>query len=39
VLKDKQVIEIDALREGFKVVLKSKFFNEWCSIKAEKLKI
>ena len=39
VLKDKQVIEIDSLREGFKIVLKSKFFNEWRSVKAEKLRL
>ena len=39
VLLDKEDIEIDSLREGFKNVLKSKFFNEWRSIKTKQLKL
>jgi hypothetical protein len=38
VLQDKEDIEIDALREGFKNVLKAKFFNEWRSVKSKQLK-
>ena len=39
VLNDKENIEIDALREGFKNVLKAKFFNEWRSMKTKMLKL
>ena len=39
VLNDKENIEIDALREGFKNVLKAKFFNEWRSMKTKSLKL
>ena len=29
ILKDKEDVEMDTMREGFRNVLKSKFFNEW----------
>jgi hypothetical protein len=29
VLKDKEDIELDTMREGFRNILKIKFFNEW----------
>lgn len=32
ILKDKEQIEVDALREGFRNILKTKFFNEWRAV-------
>jgi len=33
ILKDKEDVEMDTMREGFRNVLKSKFFNEWRAVK------
>lgn len=33
ILKDKENIEIDTMREGFRNILKTKFFNEWRAVK------
>ena len=32
ILKDKEQIEVDTLREGFRNILKTKFFNEWRAV-------
>lgn len=37
ILKDKEDVEMDTMREGFRNVLKSKFFNEWRSVKQTRL--
>ena len=37
ILKDKEDIEIDTMREGFRNILKTKFFNEWRAVKQQKL--
>jgi hypothetical protein len=28
-MRDKEYIEFDTMREGLRVILKTKFFNEW----------
>lgn len=37
ILKDKEEIELDTMREGFRNILKTKFFNEWRDVKQQQL--
>ena len=37
ILKDKEDIEMDTMREGFRNILKTKFFNEFRAVKQQKL--
>jgi len=30
---DKEKIEVDTIREGFRIIFKQKFFNEWRAAK------
>jgi len=34
----KEEIEIDTMREGFRNILRAKFFNEWRAAKQEQLR-
>ena len=33
ILKDKENIEFETMKEGLRLILKSKFFNEWRAVK------
>lgn len=37
VLGDKEVIELDTMREGFRSILKAKYFNEWRAAKQSQM--
>ena len=37
-LAAKEEIEIDTMREGFRNILKAKFFNEWRGVQSENQK-